>query len=116
MDLNNYKTEQGSADVTSSFHVPKRGEILALAESMNYSKGQAIGTVEDMIFEMNSAMQEMICRWDFCREAYQKPIHSREGKRQIQELASAGIEYFKEIKRGVLWKDLSNDDRKGEKR
>ena len=96
------------------FSVPKRREILALAESMNHSKGQAIGTVDDMIYEMDSAMQDMIFRWNFCSEAYKKPIHSREGKRQIRKLAAVGIEYLKEIKRGALWKDLSDDYRKGE--
>ena len=85
--------------------VPKRSEILALAESMNHSEGQAIGTVEDMIFEMNSAMQDMIFRWNFCREAYAKPIRSRDGKNQIKELAAEGIAFLKEVRKGALWKD-----------
>jgi len=85
--------------------VPKRSEILALAESMNHSEGQAIGTVEDMIFEMNSAMQDMIFRWNFCREAYAKPIRSRDGKSQIKELAAEGIAFLKEVRKGALWKD-----------
>lgn len=84
--------------------IPKKGEILALAESMNHSEGQAIGTVEDMIYEMNSAMQDMIFRWNFCKEAYAGPVRSRDGKRQIKDLAAEGIEYLKEIRKGKLWK------------
>ena len=89
----------------SPIRIPKKSEILALAESMNHSEGQAIGTVEDMIFEMNSAMKDMIWRWNFCREAYVKPIRSRDGKRQIRDLAAEGIEYLKEVRKGALWKD-----------
>ena len=85
--------------------VPKKKEILALAESMNHSEGQAIGTVEDMIYEMNSALQDMIFRWNFCREAYAGPVRHRDGKRQIKELAAEGIEYFKAVRKGALWKD-----------
>ena len=88
--------------------VPKRSEILALAESMNHSEGQAIGTVEDMIYEMNSAMQDMIFRWNFCRETYTKPIKSRDGKKQIRDLAAEGIEYLKDVRKGALWKEEPN--------
>lgn len=91
--------------------IPKTSEILALAESMNHSEGQAIGTVEDMIYEMNSAMQDMIFRWNFCREAYTGPVRSREGKRQIKDLAAEGIEYLKEIRKGKLWKGDTDENK-----
>jgi len=92
--------------VNEFIRIPKKSEILALAESMNHSEGQAIGTVEDMIYEMNSAMQDMIFRWNFCKEAYAGPVRSRDGKRQIKDLAAEGIEYLKEIRKGKLWKRL----------
>ena len=85
--------------------VPNRTEILELAESMNHSAGQALGTVDDMIYEMRNALEDLIFRWDFCREAYAKPVKSRDGKRLIRELAEEGITYLKEIRRGALWKD-----------
>ena len=91
--------------------IPKKSEILALAESMNHSEGQAIGTVEDMIYEMNSAMQDMIFRWNFCKEAYAGPVRSRDGKRQIKDLAAEGIEYLKEIRKGKLWKGDTDENK-----
>ena len=97
--------EQESAEAPVPVRVPKKKDILALAESMNHSEGQAIGTVDDMIYEMNSAMQDMIFRWNFCREAYAGPVRSRDGKRQIKELAAEGIEFFKSVRKGTLWKD-----------
>ena len=80
--------------------IPKTSEILALAESMNHSEGQAIGTVEDMIF-----------RWNFCKEAYAGPVRSRDGKRQIKDLAAEGIEYLKEIRKGKLWKGETDENK-----
>lgn len=82
------------ATIEPEIRVPKRKEILALAESMNHSEGTAIGTVEDMMYEMNSALDDLAFRWDFCKETYVKPISSEEGKRQIRELAAKGREYF----------------------
>jgi hypothetical protein len=64
-----------------------------------------------MIYEMNSAMQDMIFRWNFCKEAYAGPVRSRDGKRQIKDLAAEGIEYLKEIRKGKLWKG-ENDENK----
>ena len=103
--------EQAPEDNDTLVRIPKTSEILALAESMNHSEGQAIGTVEDMIYEMNSAMQDMIFRWNFCKEAYAGPVRSRDGKRQIKDLAAEGIEYLKEIRKGKLWKG-ENDENK----
>ena len=103
--------EQAPEDNDTPVRIPKTSEILALAESMNHSEGQAIGTVEDMIYEMNSAMQDMIFRWNFCKEAYAGPVRSRDGKRQIKDLAAEGIEYLKEIRKGKLWKG-ENDENK----
>ena len=114
MDHNHSRKDPVLEKKDPPVRVPKRKEILALAESMNHSRGQAIGTVEDMIFEMNSALQDMIFRWDFCGEAYERPIQSRAGKRLVRELAEAGIEYLKEVKHGALWKDQSNSLGKGE--
>ena len=85
--------------------IPKKSEIMALAKEMEHSEGQVLGTVEDMIYEMNSALQDMIWRWNFCREAYVKPIRSRDGKNRIKELAAQGIEYLKDVRKGILWKD-----------
>ena len=92
------KTKKTSPDPPElpEIQLPKRSEILAMAKSMYHSGGQAIGTVEAMIYEMNSAMQDMIFRWDYCNEAFVKPIHSKEGKRQIRELAEEGIKYLKQ--------------------
>ena len=101
IDSDENETEENITPV----RVPKKKEILALAESMNHSEGQAIGTVEDMIYEMNSALQDMIFRWNFCREAYAGPVRHKDGKRQIKELAAEGIEYFKAVRKGALWKD-----------
>ena len=103
--------EQAPEDNDTPVRIPKTSEILALAESMNHSEAQAIGTVEDMIYEMNSAMQDMIFRWNFCKEAYAGPVRSRDGKRQIKDLAAEGIEYLKEIRKGKLWKG-ENDENK----
>jgi len=91
--------------------IPKTREILALAESMTHSEGQAIGTVEDMIYEMNSALQDKIFRWNFCKEAYAGPVRSRDGKRQIKDLATEGIEYLKEIRKGKLWKGDTDENK-----
>ena len=95
--------------------VPKRKEILELAESMNHSKGQAIGTIEDMIYEMNSALEDMMFRWNFCKEVYPKHVRSRNGKKLIKLLAKEGLEYFTEIRRGALWKDAPEIEREEEK-
>ena len=103
--------ESESAVDTVPVRIPKKSEILALAESMNHSEGQAIGTVEDMIYEMNSAMQDMIFRWNFCKEAYAGPVRSRDGKRQIKELAAEGMEYLKEIRKGKLWKGDADENK-----
>ena len=103
--------EQEPEDNDTPVRIPKKREILALAESMNHSEGQAIGTVEDMIYEMNSAMQDMIFRWNFCKEAYAGPVRSRDGKRQIKDLAAEGIEYLKEIRKGKLWKGETDENK-----
>ena len=110
IDDEDFEEQESEADDTP-VRIPKKSEILALAESMNHSEGQAIGTVEDMIYEMNSAMQDMIFRWNFCKEAYAGPVRSRDGKRQIKDLAAEGIEYLKEIRKGKLWKG-ENDENK----
>ena len=94
---------------------PKRKEILELAESMNHSKGQALGTIEDMIYEMNSALEDMIIRWNFCKQVYPKHIRSRNGKKLIKLLAKEGMDYLTEIRRGLLWKDAQTNER-GEER
>lgn len=103
--------DQESEEDDIPIRIPKKSEILALAESMNHSEGQAIGTVEDMIYEMNSAMQDMIFRWNFCKEAYAGPVRSRDGKRQIKDLAAEGIEYLKEIRKGKLWKGDADENK-----
>ena len=103
--------EQESEVDDTLVRIPKKSEILALTESMNHSEGQAIGTVEDMIYEMNSAMQDMIFRWNFCKEAYAGPVRSRDGKRQIKDLAAEGIEYLKEIRKGKLWKGDTDENK-----
>ena len=103
--------EQEPEDNDTPVRIPKKSEILALAESMNHSEGQAIGTVEDMIYEMNSAMQDMIFRWNFCKEAYAGPVRSRDGKRQIKDLAAEGLEYLKEIRKGKLWKGDTDENK-----
>ena len=106
------KMEEQESEVDDTpVRIPKKSEILALAESMNHSEGQAIGTVEDMIYEMNSAMQDMIFRWNFCKEAYAGPVRSRDGKRQIKDLAAEGIEYLKEIRKGKLWKGDTDENK-----
>ena len=110
IDDEDFEEQESEVDDTP-VRIPKKSEILALAESMNHSEGQAIGTVEDMIYEMNSAMQDMIFRWNFCKEAYAGPVRSRDGKRQIKDLAAEGIEYLKEIRKGKLWKG-ENDENK----
>lgn len=66
IDDEDFEEQESEVDDTP-VRIPKKSEILALAESMNHSEGQAIGTVEDMIYEMNSAMQDMIFRWNFLR-------------------------------------------------
>ena len=110
IDDGDFEEQQSEVDDTS-VRIPKKSEILALAESMNHSEGQAIGTVEDMIYEMNSAMQDMIFRWNFCKEAYAGPVRSRDGKRQIKDLAAEGIEYLKEIRKGKLWKGDTDENK-----
>ena len=109
IDDEDFEESEPAVD-TVPVRIPKKSEILALAESMNHSEGQAIGTVEDMIYEMNSAMQDMIFRWNFCREAYAGPVRSRDGKRQIKELAAEGMEYLKEIRKGKLWKGDADEN------
>ena len=110
IDDEDFEEQESEADDTP-VRIPKKSEILALAESMNHSEGQAIGTVEDMIYEMNSAMQDMIFRWNFCKEAYAGPVRSRDGKRQIKDLAAEGIEYLKEIRKGKLWKGETDENK-----
>ena len=110
IDDEDFEEQESEADDTP-VRIPKKSEILALAESMNHSEGQAIGTVEDMIYEMNSAMQDMIFRWNFCKEAYAGPVRSRDGKRQIKDLAAEGIEYLKEIRKRKLWKGETDENK-----
>ena len=110
IDEEDFEEQESEVDDTP-VRIPKTSEILALAESMNHSEGQAIGTVEDMIYEMNSAMQDMIFRWNFCKEAYAGPVRSRDGKRQIKDLAAEGIEYLKEIRKGKLWKGETDENK-----
>ena len=110
IDDEDFEEQESEVDDTP-VRIPKKSEILALAESMNHSEGQAIGTVEDMIYEMNSAMQDMIFRWNFCKEAYAGPVRSRDGKRQIKDLAAEGIEYLKEIRKGKLWKGETDENK-----
>ena len=54
-------------------------------------------TMEDVLYELNDALQSMIFRWNFSIETHEKLYRKRENRRQIKELAKEGITFLRNI-------------------
>lgn len=57
-----------------------------------------------MLEEMGDALSGMIWRWNNCKDVYQAVLKKRDCRSEIIALAEEGIEFFKTIKKGALWK------------
>ncbi|MDO4265333.1 MAG: hypothetical protein Q4C63_02565 [Eubacteriales bacterium] len=86
-------------------HNVSRKLIQEISEGMVHSEGVAGATEGSMIYEMNDALEDMIFRWNLCRETYPVHVRSRTGKAKIKQLADQGIDYFRRIKKGGLWNE-----------
>lgn len=84
---------------------PTKKEILAISEGMLHSDGVAAATEEDVIFEMRNALDDMIWRWNNVGKVYTGLIGYRNVQKQIKGLATKGITFLREVKKGELWNE-----------
>jgi len=70
-------------------------EIKAISDAMLHPRGE--DTMEDVLYELNDALQSMIFRWNFSIETHEKLYRKRENRRQIKELAKEGITFLRNI-------------------
>ena len=54
-------------------------------------------TIEDVMYELNDALESMIFRWNFCFETHDAIYRRKENLKQIRLLAKEGINYLKNI-------------------
>ena len=87
------------------YTVPTKEEILAVSEGMLHSKGIAAAKGEDIIYEMRSALEDMIWRWNNVGELYAGLLKEKEVQKSARGLATKGITFLREIKKGVLWNE-----------
>lgn len=86
-----------------------RKMIQEISEGMLHSEGIAGSTESSMVYEMNDAFEDMVFRWNLCRETYPVHVKSKSGKAKIKELADQGMEYFRQVKKGALWSGQQPD-------
>lgn len=84
---------------------PTKKEILAVSEEMLHSEGVAAATGEDIVFEMRSALEDMIWRWNNVGKLYTGLLQKKEVQKSIRGLATKGITFLRDIKKGVLWNE-----------
>lgn len=84
---------------------PTKKEILAVSEGMLHSKGVAAATGDDIIYEMRNALEDMIWRWNNVGEIYSGLLQKKEVQKSARGLATKGITFLREIKKGVLWNE-----------
>ncbi len=54
-------------------------------------------TIEDVMYELNDALESMIFRWNFCFETHDAIYRRKENLKKIRFLAKEGINYLKNI-------------------
>lgn len=54
-------------------------------------------TIEDVMYELNDALESMIFRWNFCFETHDAIYRRKENLKQIRLLAKEGINFLKNI-------------------
>jgi hypothetical protein len=79
--------------------------ILAVSESMLHSEGVAAATEEDVMCEMKDALETLIWRWNNVGEVYAKVLQDRKTQKKIRELASEGMVFLREVRKGALWNE-----------
>lgn len=70
-------------------------EIQAISESMLHASGG--DTIEDVLYELNDALESMIFRWNFCFETHEAIYRKKDNLKRIRLLAKEGINYLKTI-------------------
>ena len=68
-------------------------DITAIYETMLSPQGE--DTMEDVLGELDSALESLIFRWNFCLENHEALVKKKENRKQIRELARKGITYLK---------------------
>ena len=54
-------------------------------------------TIEDVMYELNDALESMIFRWNFCFETHDVIYRQKANQKRIRLLAKEGINYLKNI-------------------
>ncbi|MBQ5522272.1 MAG: hypothetical protein IIT86_05590 [Oscillospiraceae bacterium] len=54
-------------------------------------------TIEDVMYELNDALESMIFRWNFCFETHDAIYRQKTNQKRIRLLAKEGINYLKNI-------------------
>ena len=61
------------------------------------SAAPAEATIEDVMYELNDALESMIFRWNFCFETHDAIYRQKANQKRIRLLAKEGINYLKNI-------------------
>lgn len=61
------------------------------------SAAPAEDTIEDVMYELNDALESMIFRWNFCFETHDAIYRQKANQKRIRLLAKEGINYLKNI-------------------
>lgn len=97
--------EEDEEEESEPRYIPTRKEILAVSESMLHSEGVAAATEEDVMCEMKDALETLIWRWNNVGEVYAKVLRDKKTQKKIRELASEGMVFLREVRKGALWNE-----------
>ena len=77
-----------------------KAKIQEISEGLAKPRGKA--TQEDMLYELDDALNSLIFRWNICLAANSDYVADQECYAQIQQRVQTGLNYLNQIKNGEL--------------
>lgn len=77
-----------------------KAKIQEISEGLTKSRGKA--TQEDMLYELDDALNSLIFRWNICLAANPDYVADKECYAQIQHRVQTGLDYLNQIKNGEM--------------
>jgi ParB-like chromosome segregation protein Spo0J len=93
-----YRNSQKSENDAIIKRVPTLQEIREISAGMETSRTE--GNLEDVLCELEDAVDTMIDRWNICRQIYQGEFEKKSSLKCIRKLAERGIQFLQQIEGG----------------
>ena len=77
-----------------------KAKIQAISEGLSKPRGKP--TQEDMLYELDDALNGLIFRWNICLAANSDYVADKECYSQIQQRVQTGLDYLNQIKNGEM--------------